>query len=239
MTPKSLAAHIDRRFREFAELSFGEGQRRFFQHEVSTYGVRTVNVHAVVREVSREVKTWPVAQRDELMELLWRKGKLESDALVCHVYRRFAKQCGEREFRLFESWIDRFVSNWAAADGVASWLLSASMANRPELLRELKSWTASKNRWRRRCAAVALLQEAKNGRHTETILEVADLLIADRDDMVEKGIGWLLKEAYPKKPREIAAWLEANRHRASRTALRYAAEKMTAADKRRVLARSA
>ena len=43
----------------------------------------------------------------------------------------------------------------------------------------------------------SLLQEAKAGRHTDFIFEVAEALRGDADDMVQKGVGWLLKEAYP------------------------------------------
>ncbi|MCL4842013.1 MAG: DNA alkylation repair protein, partial [Bryobacteraceae bacterium] len=139
---------------------------------------------------------------------------------------------------LFERWIDRYVRNWAHCDGVASWLLAASIANEPELRLHLVSWTGSKNRWKRRAAAVALLQEAKAGRHFETITEVAAQLMADRDDMVEKGLGWLLKEAYPKQPESTFAYLMEQRGRASRLMLRIAAEKMPPGRRQELLARN-
>jgi 3-methyladenine DNA glycosylase AlkD len=53
--------------------------------------------------------------------------------------------------------------------------------------------------------------------------------------MVQKGVGWLLKETYPKKPTEVVRFLLANRAKTTRLVLRYAAEKMTAPDKGRVL----
>ncbi len=59
--------------------------------------------------------------------------------------------------------------------------------------------------------------------------------MTDEDDMVQKGVGWLLKETYPKRPREVVAFLEPWRGRTSRLLLRYAAEKMTPADRGEVL----
>jgi 3-methyladenine DNA glycosylase AlkD len=59
----------------------------------------------------------------------------------------------------------------------------------------------------------------------------------DEDDMVQKGVGWLFKETYPKRPSDVVRFLLANRTKTTRLVLRYAAEKMTAADKARVLAR--
>ncbi len=50
-------------------------------------------------------------------------------------------------------------------------------------------------------AAVALVPSAKRGLHTREIFRIAQPLVPDDDDMVQKGVGWLLKETYPKKPR--------------------------------------
>lgn len=233
--PKSLSLEVNRRLCSLADPVFAEGQRRFFKHKISTYGVRTHQLHAAAREIYRIVKPWPVEARDEFMDRLWRMKGLEAAGLGIYVYRRFAKSCGEREFRLFESWVDRYVNNWASCDGVASWLLAASIGNCPELGDRMIDWAASPNRWKKRAAAVSLLQAAKAGRRTELVFDVADRLLDVRDDMVEKGVGWLLKETYPKRPRETVEFLLPRRGRATRLTLRYAAEKMTVADKRIVL----
>jgi 3-methyladenine DNA glycosylase AlkD len=235
MTPAAMAAWIHRALLERADPRFAEGQRRFFRHEVKTWGVRGDRVKEIARQVASDIKPWASEQRHELMERLWKRGALESGALVCHVMRRFARSFGEREFLLFEEWLDRYVRNWAHCDGVASWLVAGCLANDESLLDRVWQWTDSPNRWKRRAAAVSLLQEAKRGRHTDFVLRVAEKLLPERDDMVEKGVGWLLKEAYPPRPAEVAAFLLREGRRASRLTLRYAAEKMSAADRRKVL----
>jgi 3-methyladenine DNA glycosylase AlkD len=95
----------------------------------------------------------------------------------------------------------------------------------------LAHWTKSKTRWKRRSAAVSLIQEAKQGRNTVTIFHICGLLLEDTDDMVQKGVGWLLKETYPKRPRQVLAFLHPWRKRAPRLVLRLAAEKMTERDR--------
>jgi 3-methyladenine DNA glycosylase AlkD len=139
------------------------------------------------------------------------------------------------EFKLFERWIDRYVHNWAHCDGVASWLLAACIANEPTLSGELPEWTRSRNLWKRRAAAVAFLQEAKKGRRTGEIFAIADRLIGDPEEMVQKGIGWLLKETYPKQPEAVVDYLLPRRTQTTRLVLRYAAEKMSAEDRAAVL----
>ena len=136
---------------------------------------------------------------------------------------------------MFERWLDRYVGNWSHCDGLSTWLIAASIANRPGLSDRLARWTKSKNRWKRRSAAVSFIQEAKRGRNTETILHICDLLLEDTDDIVRKGVGWLLKETYPKRPRAVLEFLDGWRARAPRLVLRLAAEKMTAEHRERLL----
>jgi 3-methyladenine DNA glycosylase AlkD len=168
-----------------------------------------------------------------LCDKLWNADTMEEGTIVCHVYRRFAPHCGTCEFKLFERWVDRYVHNWAHCDGVSTWLIAASLSNDASLLSKLPAWTESLNVWKRRSAAVSLLQEAKRGANTELILNIASRLSGDANDMVQKGVGWVLKETYPRRPREVVSFLRTSQF--PRLVLRYAAEKMTAIDRTRVL----
>ncbi|MGA3027023.1 MAG: DNA alkylation repair protein [Bryobacteraceae bacterium] len=232
--PLILALSIRARLEASARPEVAVGVRNFFREPVDPIGVRSRVLQKVVAEVYRAVKKWPVAARNRLCTLLWEGGKMEEGVLVCHLYRRFAKQCAGPEFRMFERWIDGYVHNWAHCDGVSSWLLAACVANEPALMDKLPRWTRSKNRWKRRAAAVSLLQEAKKGRSTETIFAIAGMLRNDADDMVQKGVGWLLKETYPSRPRQVVSLLT-GWSGAPRLMLRYACEKMTPGDRARVL----
>jgi 3-methyladenine DNA glycosylase AlkD len=198
---------------------------------------RAPDVKALAPAVYRALKTEPAAIRNRFCTELWKSGRWQEFGLACYVYRRFARTCGAAEWRLFEGWLNRYVDNWGACDGLASWLLAACIENEPGLSAALPAWTSSRNRWKRRAAAVALVYEAKRARSTDRIFEVAALLIGDADDMVRKGLGWLLKETYPKKPREVVRFLLAH-PAAPRLVVRYAAEKMSPADREKVMRRS-
>ncbi|OPZ92645.1 MAG: DNA alkylation repair enzyme [candidate division TA06 bacterium ADurb.Bin417] len=96
----------------------------------------------------------------------------------------------------------------------------------PELTDVLKAWTRSGNRWLRRAGAVSLVVPAKKGRFLKEVFEIADLLMADEDDLVRKGYGWLLKEASRLHRDEVFDYVVRNRWKMARTALRYAIELM-------------
>jgi 3-methyladenine DNA glycosylase AlkD len=78
----------------------------------------------------------------------------------------------------------------------------------------------------RRAAAVSLIVPAKHGKFLKESMEIADLLLTDNDDMVQKGYGWLLKEASRKHTEEIYSYVMKNKRMMPRTALRYAIELM-------------
>jgi 3-methyladenine DNA glycosylase AlkD len=234
-----LLGEIHERMTSAADPNHRDGVMRFFTEPdgrtVDAYGVRQPAMKPIEQFAYAQVKHWTPVKRNRFCAGLWKNGKLESGGLVCWLYRRFARQCGAAEFKLFEGWIDRYVTNWANCDGVSSWLVAASIGNEPTLIPGLTSWTRSRNRWKRRAAAVSLLQEAKQGRHTTEILAIAEALRCDRDPMVQKGVGWLLKETYPKQPQAVVDYLDSRRETTPRLVLRYAAEKMTAQDKALVM----
>src|SRR5579864_4896235 len=104
-------------------------------------GISAPVIQRVARDVYREVKPWPVAERDRLCSELFASGRFEQAALVCYVYRRFAKHCRAREFRMFTRWLDRHVDNWGLTDALGLWLLGASIANDASLIGKLDAWT--------------------------------------------------------------------------------------------------
>ena len=234
---KELLDSIRSEFRRLGSPEEEAKTRRFHKpdEQVDGYGVRAPEVQRVAREAYGQVKKWPVEQRDKFCVALLESRRHEEGALAIYVYRRFAKQFCAREFRMFTGWLDRYMADWSLTDGLSLWLLGGCISNDASLIGELDAWTRSKNRWKRRAAAVALEPSASRGLHTEAVFRIATPLMTDADVMVQKGVGWLLKETYPKKPRETMKFLLPWRDRAPRLLLRYAAEKMSAGDKATVM----
>jgi 3-methyladenine DNA glycosylase AlkD len=216
-----LAACVDTQYRD--------GCRAFFKETVDPWGVRSADLKVIESTVYRQLRSLPLKERYALFEELWQSGKLEEGAMVCHLARKFHREFGASEFKRFEGWIDQYVSNWAHCDGIASWLMAGCIENDPSLRDKLARWTRSKNRWKRRASAVSFLQEGKKGRSIDFIFDVSQRLEHDPDVMVQKGVGWLLKETYPARPEETVEFLRL--HSFPRLVVRYAAEKMTASDR--------
>jgi 3-methyladenine DNA glycosylase AlkD len=78
----------------------------------------------------------------------------------------------------------------------------------------------------RRASAVALIIPARHGKFLKDVFEIADILLLDRDDLVQKGYGWMLKAASQAHPKNVFDYVMENKKVMPRTALRYAIEKL-------------
>ena len=96
----------------------------------------------------------------------------------------------------------------------------------PDLISGLKKWAKSENRLVKRGSSVSLIVPARRGQFLEDIFEIADILHSDKDDMVQKGYGWMLKAASQAHEKEVFEYVIRKKKTMPRTALRYAIEKM-------------
>ena len=78
----------------------------------------------------------------------------------------------------------------------------------------------------RRASSVSLIIPARKGLFLDAIFEIADNLLLDKDDLVQKGYGWMLKAASESHQQEVFDYVMKNKFKMPRTALRYAIEKM-------------
>jgi 3-methyladenine DNA glycosylase AlkD len=82
---------------------------------------------------------------------------------------------------------------------------------------------------------VSLIIPAKRGKFLDDIFEIADILHADTDDMIQKGYGWMLKAASQSHQQEVFDYMLKRKDTMPRTSLRYAIEKMPAELKARIM----
>jgi len=200
--------------------------KRFFKEEIVCYGIKTATVVAIAKKYWKEVKYRDKQEIFVLCEELYRSGMME-EAFVVSTWAPLLKDRYEPDdLAVFRRWIDTFITNWAACDGFCNHAVGDYIEKFPGSIEELKRWTQSENRWMRRAAAVSLIVPAKHGKFLSDAIGIADLLLTDEEDMVQKGYGWLLKEASRKHERDVFEYVMENRKVMPRTALRYAIELM-------------
>lgn len=125
------------------------------------------------------------------------------------------------------------VNNWDLVDVSAPWLLGGELAEDrlwPTALR----LAGSPDLWRRRVAIVSTLGPVRQGQVGPAV-EMAELLLEDREDLIQKATGWVLREVGKKDPATLTAFLDVHGKAMGRTALRYSIERMPASRRRRYL----
>ncbi len=176
------------------EKTLASGQR-FFKEEVKMYGVKTPEVGRIGKLAFRSIKHLPKAEIFALCEELWRSGYAEEGTIAADWSYYLHKQYEPADFKVFEHWLENYVTNWAKCDVLCNHTVGTFVEMYPEFIAELKKWARSDNRWVRRAAAVSLIIPARKGLFLDDALEIADTLLLDGDDLVQKGYGWMLKAA--------------------------------------------
>lgn len=209
-----------------ADPKHKEGAERYFREKALFYGVKNPIVNKMASEYWKEVKPLGKERIFELCEELLSSDYSEEAFIVCNWVPRLKKQFSKEDLPRFRRWIDDNLNTWAKVDTFCNHTMGDYIGQYPLTVQELKGWTGSKNRWMRRASAVSLILPARRGEFIDDIFEIADALLEDQDDMVQKGYGWMLKEASRKHQREVFEFVLNNKERMPRTALRYAIELM-------------
>jgi 3-methyladenine DNA glycosylase AlkD len=209
-----------------ADPEIRKTSQRFFKEEIRCHGMKTATVTAVAKKYWKEIKGRSKPEIFALCEELYQSGYMEESFIVSNWAHALSVRYDKEDLAVFRHWINTYITNWASCDGFCNHTMGDFIEQYPEYIEELSRWTRSENRWMRRAAAVSLIIPAKQGKFLKESIEIADLLLTDTDDMVQKGYGWLLKEASRKHTNEIFSYVMKNRKVMPRTALRYAIELM-------------
>lgn len=200
--------------------------RNFFKEKIQVYGVKTPTVQKISKEYLKAIQTLPKSEIFALCDGLWQSGIMEESFVACHWSYAISKRFEPADFRVLETWIKEYVSNWASCDTLCNHTVGEFVEMYPEFTAKLKEFAGSPNRWVRRAAAVTFIVPARKGKFLEDIFEIADILLLDSDDLVQKGYGWMLKAASQAHQGEVFDYVMRNKNGMPRTALRYAIEKM-------------
>lgn len=198
----------------------------FFKESIKCYGIKSVDVGEIAKNSFSLVKDLPKDEIFNLCETLWQSGMLEETFVACHWSYSLHKKFEPEDFERFRNWVLKYVDNWASCDTFCNHTLGTLVEMYPQFLRDLKQMAHHENRWMRRAAAVTLIIPARRGLFLNDIFEIADILLMDKDDMVQKGYGWMLKVAANKHLLEVYDYVISKKSVMPRTSLRYAIEKM-------------
>ena len=234
-SPAEIAAQIRRALQDGGSPEHATGVQWFFKNEIKSHGWYTGALRRAVRSVRHEIlKYHPFEFLVQVADHLFVGSVLEEKVAAVFLLEGLDARFQDREFQMFEQWLDR-INSWADHDGLVHYLIGPMMIAKPARVRSAFRWARSPNRWQRRAACVCLIRGARLTMFFPEIIQLSDSLLGDSDDMVQKGLGWLLRETTKFDASRAVPYLMKIRHRAPRLVLRTACETLPAAAKKRVL----
>ncbi len=236
ITPTYIAAHIRRVLKDGGSAPHAKEVQWFFKEEIKSRGWRTAELRKVAVRFRRTIiKELGLPLLLQVADKLFSSRCLEEKVFAVLMLEKIVHRLDDAEFRLFESWLPR-ISNWAEHDSLVHYLIGPMIAAKPARASHVFRWAKSRNRWHRRAACVALIQGTRRKMFFPEIKRISNLLLSDQDDMVQKGLGWLLRETAKANPKRTVPYLMTIRQGAPRLVLRTACETLPLAMRRKILA---
>jgi 3-methyladenine DNA glycosylase AlkD len=236
-SPTEIANEVRRLLRDGGSPEHAEGVQWFFKEEIKSHGWYTAALRKAAVQCRRNLaKEQGMDFVVQVADKLFSGRNLEEKIFAVFLLEKQTKNLGDKEFNLFASWLDR-VSSWADHDALVHDVLAPMVAPEPERVRQIFEWAKSQNRWRRRAACVALIRGAREHKFAQQSVRLSNQLLNDEDDMVQKGLGWLLRERAKADPNGTVPYLMKIRKKAPRLLLRTACETLPADTKALILNR--
>jgi len=233
--PAYIAAHIRTVLKNGGSAPHTIEVQRFFKHEVKSRGWYTAELRKVAKRFRRAI----LAEHDLpylllVADQLFCGEMLEEKNIAVMLLEGMTAEFGRNEFKLLESWLDR-VSSWADHDALAHYLIGPMVAANDVYLARLPIWAKKKSVWHQRAAVVSLIHSTRQHKNFDRIQHITELLLRSEDDMVRKGLGWLLREAAKANREQTVAYLMTIRDRTPRLVLRTACETLSPVARKSVL----
>ena len=204
-------------------------------HSPGAKKLRTGDIRRISVSLFRDIKDMSVDDIftfcGELLEQRnWPMGVIAYD-FAYRVRNRYS----EDTFNLFEGWLEKYVRGWGDCDDFCTHAFGELICQYTHLTKNVVAWTTREEFWMRRAAAVVLIPSIFHNKYNETNpIQISDILMTDKHDLVRKGYGWMLKILSTKEPELVYNYLMANKSTMPRVSYRYAMQKMDP-EKKRIL----
>ena len=238
-TPAEKASEIRRALKDGGSAEHASGVQWFFKDEIKSDGWYTADLRRAAIRSRRDIrKEYGLDFLVQVADELFTGSVLEEKIAAVFLLERLDAEFGECEFKLFESWLDR-ISSWSDHDALVHDLIAPMVVSKPARAKIVLRWAKSPKRWHRRAACVALIRGVRAKMFFPATAKLSDSLLGDQDDMVQKGLAWLLRETAKFDPKRTIPYLTKIRARAPRLVLRTACETLSLSVKKKILAPAA
>jgi 3-methyladenine DNA glycosylase AlkD len=195
--------------------------------DLGFYNVGTPAMRALARSIHTAHRDeWSIDEAMRFAETLISDRFLEVKALGIELVARYRSEFTPKLLPAWKAWLAADHSaNWATTDAICGLLIGPLLVRYPRLVRTMASWSRHRNMWVRRASIVSLIPSIRKGAGLDMAYEIAGNLHRDSQDLIQKAVGWALREAGKIDPVRLERYLRAEGPRIPRTTVRYAIER--------------
>jgi len=215
---KDLNSFIDKKKAEFLP--------RYFKTGEGEYGEGDIFIGVVVpkqRIVAKKYKELPLSEIQKLLSSKIHEHRLTALLILTYQFPK-AEEKNKKKIVDFYLKNTQRINNWDLIDLSSVEILGEYFLEHPSYKKVLFEFAKSKNLWERRIAIISMLVFIRNRQFTDC-LKVAESLLHDKEDLIHKAVGWMLREIGKRDLRTEEEFLKKHYQTMPRTMLRYAIEK--------------
>jgi 3-methyladenine DNA glycosylase AlkD len=194
------------------DQAYGKNIRKLVRTDGPVTGVRVPKIRDLVKDfATSHKKDLTVDEVAQLLDGFWRDHDREGILFGVFLLSQYRRQIPLGLWGKIDKWVEH-INNWETCDQLAMNLAGELVAKDLSLVDDLVQWARSDNFWRRRFAAAStttLNQKARS--HAKETFRVCELLLADKEPMVQKAVAWAIREVA--KNDEIAAFSFLKQHK--------------------------
>ncbi|MFA5392495.1 MAG: DNA alkylation repair protein [Candidatus Paceibacterota bacterium] len=196
--------------------------QRFFKTGKGEYGYGDIFLGISVSEVRKISKKYSDLKLSEVVKFL--HSKIHEERLLALLIMINKFQTGNEKELIYQTYLKnkKYINNWDLVDLSAVKIVGDYLFDKPKNV--LYKLIKSKSIWDRRIAILATFNFIKNKRFEETF-KIARILLNDEHDLIQKAVGWMLREVGKKDFKAEEDFLNKHYKKMARTTLRYAIEK--------------
>ena len=207
-----------------SDIQIAEHAQRFFKTGKDEYGEgdKFLGIRVpILRKKAEQYKYLSLEEISHLLQSQFNEIRLISLFILIKNYEKSDHKHKEEIVNLYIGNI-AFINNWNLVDASAPNILGDYLMNKKKTLLYLLA--SSNNLWERRIAIMSTFNFIKKGLYKDTI-KIAGILINDREDLIHKAVGWMLREVGNRDFNIEVSFLNKYADKMPRTMLRYSIEK--------------
>jgi 3-methyladenine DNA glycosylase AlkD len=218
----TVAEKIEKQLKALGSKSAAEHAQRFFKTGPGQYGEgdRFLGITVpVLRTVAKEHRDITLDDAVALLQSPFHEVRLTALLIMVLQYER-----GENRQAVYRAYLanTHCINNWDLVDVTAPQIVGAHLFERDR--KPLYRLAKSKSLWERRIAIIATFYFIRRNQFDDT-LAIADILLNDKEDLMHKAVGWMLREIGKRDQRVEEDFLLPRYKQMPRTMLRYAIER--------------